>query len=282
MRTFTCAAIVAAAIAAAFGSACATQAAPTNRLDGAHHGAAPSKTLWKITARPVSAANSLGEPIFFDLQVTNLSSEPASIDLGGDDKKNLRITLTEPNGLSRPSQLHYGGLQRRGTHLVGAHATYTKRLILNEWNDFREVGDYYAMVALVPEFGPKMDDPPTDDFHVSIGPRNESKLSSVAKTLADRAITGAGFSDRDDAAFALSYVADPIAVPEMARVLESGSDAGLPLTTALAHLGGASAIGALQAAAKSHPDWSIRVAADRDLRTLRNGGKIPLHYAIAD
>src|SRR6185312_3125953 len=62
----------------------------------------PGEDRWKIEARPVSAEFSLGEPVFVDLQVTNLNSEPASIDLGGDGKTNLRVTITGPDGLAKP------------------------------------------------------------------------------------------------------------------------------------------------------------------------------------
>ncbi|MEI9931972.1 MAG: hypothetical protein WDM89_15895 [Rhizomicrobium sp.] len=242
---------------------------------------ASSKSLWKITARPVSTDAVLGEPVFFDLQVGNLSSKSTRIDLGDDDKGNLRVTVSEPNGLLREVQLRPGGMHAFGTHMVGARATYTKRLILNEWNDLRDVGNYDVKIALVPEFGPKPDNPLTAVFHVSIAPRSESRLSAVAKAFADQAINGRDGRDRDDAAFALSYVDDPIAIPEIERVLASGSDAGSSLTTALAHLGGLSAVEALQAAAKNHPDWSTRVVADRDLRRLCST-KVPAHEEVSD
>lgn len=125
-------------------------------------------------------------------------------------------------------------------------------------------------VALVPAFGSKDAAPPPAYLNVSIGPRDESKLRAVAKEFADRAIKGA--ADRDDAAIALSYVADPVAIPEMARVL-ARSDAGLKLTTAVARLGGPAAIDALQAA-QSNPDKWIRLAAARDLRALREGKQV--------
>jgi hypothetical protein len=240
----------------------------------------PSQRLWKIAAQPVSATHGLGEPIFVDFQVTNLGAAPASIDLGGDGKANLRVTTTEPNGLSRPVQLRHGGLQGFGTHMVGPHATYTERLILNEWNGFREAGEYAVTIALVPAFGPKADDPPVADLQVSIGPRNESKLRSVARALADRAIDGYGVGERGAAGLALSYVADPVAVPEMVRVLSSGRAVGSPLIWALARLGGPSARDALRLA-RSNPNDEIRYAADAALRMLREG-KPAVRPEIAD
>jgi hypothetical protein len=57
----------------------------------------------------------------------------------------------------------------------------------------------------------------------------------------------------------------------MARVLAI-SDAGLPLTSALARLGGPSAINALQAAQSNPVPW-IREAAGQKLRALRAGKK---------
>src|SRR6185312_13813091 len=142
-----------------------------------------------------------------------------------------------------------------GKHLVGAHATYAERLILNEWKEFREVGDYYAKVALVPQYAVRAAAPPTARLHVSIGPRNETKLGAVAKALADRAVDGRDVGDRTEAALALSYMVDPIAIPEMKRVLQSRSDAALPLIEALARLGGPSALDALQAGQSNPHQW---------------------------
>jgi hypothetical protein len=218
----------------------------------------------------VSDTYGLGEPVFFDLQVENVSAKPATIDLGGDGKLNLRITTTEPNGVSRPFQLRPGGMHELGKHLIGAHATYTERLVLNEWDDLRETGAYDVEIAVVP-FGTKAMDPPSTQLHVSVGPRDETKLSAVAKVFADRAIDGRDVRARMDAEFALSFVADPVAVPEMARVLASGRDSGPMLTKALACLGGPVAIDALQKAAQSHPAWDTRIIAARDLQSLRNG-----------
>ena len=144
-----------------------------------------------------------------------------------------------------------------GTHMLGANSTYTQRLNLSEWHDFRDIGGYAVNVALVPQFGPKPDDPLTAYFNVKIGPRDESKLRAVTKALADRAINGRDSGDRDEAALALSTVADPVAIPEMARVLASGSQAGFRLTMPLARTGGPAAADALEKAAQSNPDeWN--------------------------
>ena len=206
----------------------------------------------KLIARPFSVAYGLGEPVFVELQIVNLGPEPASVDLGPDGTANLRVTIREPGGRSEVVQLPSGGLRRSGKHLLGANTTYNQRLLLSEWHEFRDIGGYAVNVALVPAFGSKEAAPPPAYLNVSIGPRDEPKLRAVAKEFADRAISGRDVADRDEAALALSYVADPVAIPEMARVLAS-SDAGLKLTTALARMGGPAAIAALQAA-QSNPD----------------------------
>jgi hypothetical protein len=239
----------------------------------------PGQSLLKIAARPFSVAYSLGEPVFIDLQVVNPGSEPASVDLGGDGTTNLRVTITEPSGRSESVLLPSGGLKRSGKHILGAHTTYTQRLILSEWHEFRDVGGYGVDVVLIPEFGSKTAAPPPAYLHVSIGPRDESKLRAVAKAFADRAIDGHDVADRDAAALALSYVADPVAIPEMARVLASGSDAGLLLTVAIARLGGPAALDALQAA-QSNPNAWIRLDAARELHALREGKQVV--FGISD
>jgi hypothetical protein len=242
-------------------------------------GAAPAQAV-TIAARPVSAAYGLGEPVFVDLQVTNVGSAPASVDLGGDGKTNLLVTVTGPGGRSKPVRLPSGGLKTVGKHLLGADATYTERLILNEWKEFRDVGNYAVNVALVPEFGPKADDPPAADLQVRIGPRDETKLLAIAKDLAGRAIEDDDVAHQDAAALALSTIADPVAAPEMGRVLASGSDAGLVLIGALARIGGPSAVHALLMA-RANPNEDIRDAAARALQAVREG-KVPVPSQISD
>ncbi|HVU21483.1 MAG TPA: hypothetical protein VHE09_12190 [Rhizomicrobium sp.] len=105
---------------------------------------------------------------------------------------------------------------------------------------------------------------------MSIQPRNASKLRDVANALADQAINARGVSNRGDAASALSYMTDPVAASEMARVLASGSDAGLPLIRALGQLGGPSAIKALEGAQNSPVPW-IPAAAAATAQALREG-----------
>ncbi|MBV9990884.1 MAG: HEAT repeat domain-containing protein [Alphaproteobacteria bacterium] len=239
----------------------------------------PSRTLWTIAAQPVSSSNGLGEPVFVDLQVTNLRNEASAIDLGGNGKTNLSVTITGPDGTAKSVRLSSGGVKALGEHVLGSHATYSERLILNEWNGFHEVGDYSVHVALDPEFGPKADDPPVADLHVSIGPRNRSKLRAMANMFAARSIDGVDFANRDAAARALSYMSDATAVPAMKRVLMSGSDAGLPLIGALARLGGPSALDALQSA-RSSRDAEVRDAAVRALRALRDGR--PVSSQVSD
>jgi hypothetical protein len=77
----------------------------------------------------------------------------------------------------------------------------------------------------------------------------------------------------------LSYVVDPVAIPEMARVLASGSDAGLLLTVAIARLGGPAALDALQAAQSNPNEW-IRLDAARELHALLEGKQVV--FGISD
>jgi len=264
--------ILLAIVTSAVGAVCGSALAQTTVAD------APGQSYLKFIARPRSVAYGLGEPVFVDLQVVNPDSGPASIDLGADGKANLLVTIREPGGRSESVRLPSGGMRASGEHTLGANTTYTERLILSEWHEFRDIGGYAVKVALVPEFGAKTAAPPPAYLNVNIGPRDESKLRAVAKAFADRAIDGHDFGDRSEAALALSYVADPVALPEMARVLAS-SDAGLKLTMAVARMGGPAAIDALQAA-QSNPDKWIRLDAARELQALREGKQVV--FAISD
>lgn len=251
-----------------------TQVVQTPKSGNSSSADAHSQSYLEFTARQFSVAYGLDEPVFVDLQIVNPEPGPASIDLGADGKADLLVTIREPSGRSESIRLPSGGLRSPGKHTLGANSTYTQRLNLSEWHEFRDVGGYAVNVALVPQFGPKPDHTLTAYFGVRIGPRDESRLRAVAKALADQAINARDGRERDAAALALSTVADPVAIPEMARVLASGSQAGLRLITPLARMGGPAAADALQAAARSNPDKWIRLDAARELQAMREGKQV--------
>ena len=224
----------------------------------------------RISLQPVSIMYGLNEPVLANLRVTNLGDESAVFDLGGDDKENLSVTIKTPGGVSKTVALPIGGLHSPGKHLVGAHSTYTQRLVLNEWDDFRQVGDYFVEIALIPKAGPKPDRPLTAYLHVNIGPRDEGKLRVLAKTLANEALDRRDRGDRDTAALALSYVTDPVAIPDMVRVLQSNRALRKPLVWALVRVGGPVALNAVETARQSS-DPTVHYDADEALRALRDG-----------
>lgn len=224
----------------------------------------------RISLRSVSKTYGLGEPVLADLLVTNLGDDPVTFDLGSDDKENLGVTIKVPGGVSKTVELPGGGWKSPGTHLVGAHSTYNQRLVLNEWDDFREVGDYSVKITLIPKAGPKPDKPLTAYLHVSIGPRDKNKLGALAKTLADEALDSRDHRDRDTAVLALSYVTDPVAIPQMVRVLSSDRIPALALLWELARLGGPEAHNAIQAALGSR-DLVMHYGASQVLGALRDG-----------
>jgi len=111
-------------------------------------------------------------------------------------------------------------------------------------------------------------DRPSTEFSVEIGPRDPAQLESVSKELADRAIGGTTLEESMEAANALSYIRDPLAVDSLARVLQQGSLVEQYAVDGLGRIGSPEAIAALQAA-QDHPDEEVRAAVRLMLEALQ-------------
>lgn len=152
---------------------------------------------------------------------------PIKLFLGEDRKAGFSFTLTKPDGTTvkllpyRPE-----GLSVSGTLSVQPGESYSQHLLLNEWYDFSTQGIYGIDARLI--------QPILGENDVSFGgntgrsarleilPRDELALSKKCNDLAS-AVEGASSASQEaaDAALALRYVRDPIAVPYLLRVLRA-------------------------------------------------------------
>jgi hypothetical protein len=210
------------------------------------------------------ASAGLNAPIFFDLTVFNRRAEPVGFDLGLNKKANLELTIWEPAGGVITRTLSSEGFGRSGEVSLPPSGTYVERLLLNEWYEFRLTGTYRIKLTLLGgssgASGTARADRPVTEFSVQIGPRDPAQLERVSHELADKAMGGATLEESMEAANALSYIRDPLAVDSLARVLRQGSLVEHYAVDGLGRIGNPQAIAAL-VAAQDHPDEEIRAAA---------------------
>jgi PBS lyase HEAT-like repeat len=170
----------------------------------------------------------LGEPVFADLWVHNRLSEPVDVDLGWDKKGNIRLHVVDPAGgrlqlqLQRPAE---GGMWFPGVMKVGPESKIQQRLLLNEWVSFPSVGRYIVELALgAPardRSGAWVATAGAAPVSLEVSPRDEATLRRVCEELVQPALSF-DVKTATEAAAALSYIQDPVALPYLKRVLLGG------------------------------------------------------------
>jgi hypothetical protein len=253
-----------------FALACGTAAAQEAQARSSPAGVVISYNL-------LSRHLTLHEPVIVTFNASNMTSQPFDLDLGGDLKENFLFIVTSPNGAINK----FGRTLSEGSHLEGKlslkpGANYSENLLLNERYDFPTPGQYEVQIYLVRWLrsnGPAVSyerDPRDQGFRatVQIGPRNEAILTQTCDHLV-QVIGGAKSDEAREAAVALSYVADPIAVPYLEQVLSS--QWRYQALIGLGRVGNDAAIQALKAATL---DKGTATAAGSVLSCIQEGGQV--------
>lgn len=190
---------------------------------------------------------SLSQPLILELSVYNNSSKPINLDLGPDLKANFIFTVTWPNGITvQLPQWWREGIARIGEISVAAESQFSERFVLNEWSDFRELGKYTLEIKLATsiqsEDGNKIQEVRPYSTSFEILPRDEEVLVKKCEEWIKIIETSSSSKEDKEAALALSYIRDPIAIPYMKRALDSGSYVENQIMDGLARISNWSAV----------------------------------------
>lgn len=168
----------------------------------------------------------LHEPIIVAFVVKNNLSRQINLDLGENHKGGFSLTVTRPNGarikLPRyiPESLYIAGKLS-----LEPGQTYEHKLLLNEWDDFGEVGKYEVEISLdnpiLVAGGGQVKTSTKGVLSLEIGPRNPAVLMQRCAELADQVEQASSYVEAMEPTLVLSYVKDEVAVPYLARVLEA-------------------------------------------------------------
>jgi hypothetical protein len=192
---------------------------------------------------------SLHEPVYIQFSIHNGLDEDVRFDMGLDGKHNFEFSVKKPDGsLIRipphpyPSSV-LGNPAEKAPLAPGK--TFTKTMLLSEWYQFPAPGRYVVEAKLGGEVqtvsGTPITPAPAAEIPIQVTPRDPKRLESVCEGLTKEA-TAANVGEALKAAFALSYVDDPLAVPYLGRVLKesfAGKDAAI---SGLARIGNPEAV----------------------------------------
>src|SRR2546423_2611542 len=91
----------------------------------------------------------LHEPIIVAFAVKNNLSRQINLDLGEDRKGGFSLTVTRPDGKRAKLPKYIAeSLYIAGKSSLSPGQTYEHKLLLNEWDDFDEVGKYRVEISL--------------------------------------------------------------------------------------------------------------------------------------
>lgn len=183
--------------------------------------AAPVTVVFEAPAHVV-----LNEAVVLSLTIRNRSTEPIAFDLGRDRKENLEIQLTGPDGVTRSLPRWtlggVGGIYRIGKVSLPPGEDLTEQYVLSEWTSLGQPGAYKIQVTVDSEFrmadGTLVNPLRSQPLEVTVGGRDAGSLREVCDRLTKRAIENPNAQAGWDAARALSYVVDPVAIPYLEAV----------------------------------------------------------------
>jgi hypothetical protein len=229
----------------------------------------------RISYSPVKQAFSLHEPILVKVSIENTSSSPVSVDLGANYYGGFHGEAVTPSGeaVAIGSSVP-AGLSASGVIAVPPAGTYSRLLLLNRWLEFTTPGTYSVRLELKGRTGsqeePKQVESTAGGFAIDVLPPDPVRLDAVCADLEGQAVGSASFDAELQAAEALSYVEDPIAVPHLEHLLRADGRIASVVINGLERIGGSAALDALNANA-SHPSAEVRLLVRAALERMANG-----------
>ncbi len=175
----------------------------------------------------VSDTVTLHEPAFIQFLARNDCSYQAHIDLGYDRLAAFKFTITTPSErVDRPQLEMSEGISRIGSVPIDPGETYKQTLVLNRWIEPTETGQYRVDAQVTLEIltpGERAQGDFAHSLTLQVLPRNPERLEKVANSLLEQAGSVRDKAQAMEAALALSYMDDPVAIPYLEKLLNRDS-----------------------------------------------------------
>ncbi len=216
----------------------------------------------------------LNEPIMITFTILNVGTEVINLNLGKDFKANFNFTIIHPDGLKiRVPEYPLGGTGQSGNILVSPTSTHIHQLLLNERYQISQPGKYIIEAELNPgkmsAFSEGITPRVFGAMHLEVQKRNHDKLKTIIEALSETAL-GLNPADGREAAWILSNIQDPIAIPYLVKIVDRGFWKEQEAIAALGSIGSRNAIKYLEAVAEDETrKEGIRRSARRALRKAK-------------
>lgn len=213
------------------------------------------------------------EPAFVQLFIINNLPEGIRADLGHNFKSRLRFTITAPDGkVKKATPMSDEGLGLIGRVVIGSGKTYSRRFLLNEWYQFDETGTYRIDASLdsavQTESGKIIKPRVNSTIAMTVSPADKERLDKICQNLAHDAIQSYSADTASEAALALTYVKDPIAIPWLGKILKEGVLVREQAVRGLTRIGSPEAVRTL-ISGLSTQDAELRLLISDALRRLK-------------
>lgn len=224
----------------------------------------------------------LGEPAYVLFSARNEGAQDATIDLGKNFTAGFRFAIRKPGGVEIEAPVVGAhGMAAVGSVVVRPGKTYSRLVLINEWYHFDRPGSYMVKVQLVDspvgEPGKILNVWRSPSLQLKILPRNPERLQAVCRKLTGTALTQADLSAASQAALALSYVQDSVALPYLGQLLGARSTLSPIAIRGLVRMGTPEAVRVLDShVATSH--GLLRVQIQEAIQEMRTG----VHPTVAD
>lgn len=222
------------------------------------------------------------EPVYVRISVQNGLEEGIVFSSNLDSR--IELWVTEPGGSTvhvRP--VAHGGLVQVSTVPIPPESSGAASALLNELYKFKKPGDYRLKVKLTASIRTdsrrliESVSQDSQELRLSVLPRDPQRLEEVCKALAKAASGYSDYAALKEAATALSYVEDPVAVPYLQQVMAEHNFVSGIAVRGLVRIGSPEALKVLESNLDT-PDPMLKMQIQGAIQEIKTG----VHPQIMD